>query len=623
MRVLRLAGALAAPMLLGTLVACDTEVTEKQPRPDSANLTGIAISPGEVDQFFQPNLAEYTSTQPFSVPSVRVTPTAEDEGAGIAVNGAAVASGAQSAPVPLDVGENVIEISVTGADGRDRRDYRLVVTRQMEAAFAQTAYLKASNTGVNDRFGYSIAMSGDTLVVGAPFEASGASGVGGDQEDDGAPEAGAVYVFVEDGGAWTQQSYIKASNAGAGDRFGWSVALDGDTLAVGAWREDSAATGVDGDAPDDAANSGAVYVFTRSDGAWSQQAYIKAPEVTSPPPDHPDFNQPPDDPDFVHPEDFSSGNQFGWSVALSGDVLAVGANLERGAGTGVGADPASVGAPNAGAVYVYRRTGSDWSAPPVYIKPSNTGGGDQFGYAVALDGDTLAVAAPFEDSDATGVGGNGASNAALNSGAVYVFSFDGADWTEQAYIKASNTAAHDAFGMGLALDGDTLAVPAPQSGSVEADTAAAPGDTSAARAGAVYVFTRDGADWAQQAYLRASNAEAGDHFGSGIALEGDVLVVGAVQENGGAGGPGADEGDNSVQDAGAAYVFNRSNDSWSQLSYIKAASPGRFDWFGHAVAVSAGTIAVSALLEDGGGTGLGGDESDDSTQGSGAVYLFR
>src|SRR5690606_14210264 len=138
----------------------------------------------------------YTSTQGFPVTSVRVVPTAADENAAILVDGTAVRSGEESQAIPLEVGVNEIAISVTGADGQLSRDYVLTVTRQFEAEFIQEAYIKASNTGTGDRFGYSVALAGDTLAVGAPYEASSAAGIDGDEEDDGAAEAGAVYVYT-------------------------------------------------------------------------------------------------------------------------------------------------------------------------------------------------------------------------------------------------------------------------------------------------------------------------------------------------------------------------------------------------------------------------------------------
>ena len=129
--------------------------------------------------------------------------------------------------------------------------------------WSQQAYLKASNTDAGDWFGYSVAISGDTVVVGAAFEGSSATGVNGNQDDNNAAGAGAAHVFARDGGVWSQQAYLKASNTNSGDRFGWSVAISDDTVVVGAVVEESSATGVDGDQGDNRApDAGAAYVFT-------------------------------------------------------------------------------------------------------------------------------------------------------------------------------------------------------------------------------------------------------------------------------------------------------------------------------------------------------------------------
>ncbi len=114
-----------------------------------------------------------------------------------------------------------------------------------------------------------VALSGDTLAVGAALEQSAATGINDDQSDNSADNAGAAYVFTRTAGVWSQQAYIKASNTDAEDEFGWSVALSGDTLAVGAQFEDGNATGINDDQSDNsAADSGAVYVFTRNAGVW-------------------------------------------------------------------------------------------------------------------------------------------------------------------------------------------------------------------------------------------------------------------------------------------------------------------------------------------------------------------
>jgi trimeric autotransporter adhesin len=238
--------------------------------------------------------------------------------------------------------------------------------------------------------------------VGAPFEDSSATGIGGEQADYSAGGSGAVYVFTRSGSTWSQQAYVKASNTGALDRFGWSVALsaDGSTLAVGADFEDSGATSIGGDQVNNStADSGAVYVFIRSGSTWSQQAYVKASNT-------------------------GAGDYFGSSVALSADgsTLAVGAYNEDSSATGIGGDQADNSAGDSGAVYVFARSGSTWSQQ-AYVKASNTGEGDSFGISVALsaDGSTLAVGAYGEDSSATGIGGDQADNSAAESGAVYLY----------------------------------------------------------------------------------------------------------------------------------------------------------------------------------------------------------
>ena len=142
---------------------------------------------------------------------------------------------------------------------------------------AQQAYLKASNTEADDQFGGSVAVSGDTVVVGATGEDSNATGINGNQNNNSAVNAGAAYVFVRSGATWTQQAYLKASNTGANDVFGISVAISGDTVVVGAANEDSNATGINGNQSNNsAADAGAAYVFVRNGTIWTQQAYLKA-----------------------------------------------------------------------------------------------------------------------------------------------------------------------------------------------------------------------------------------------------------------------------------------------------------------------------------------------------------
>ncbi|MBL1277087.1 MAG: FG-GAP repeat protein [Ectothiorhodospiraceae bacterium] len=495
-------------------------------------------------------------------------------------------------------------------------------------------YVKASNTGEYDSFGTTVALSGDgnTLAVGVQKEDSNATGISTDgtgEGDNSASEAGAVYVFSRSGGSWVQQAYIKASNTETSDGFGTSVALsgDGNTLAVGAAEEDSNATGIstDGTGEDDNSGrgaAGAVYVFSRSGGSWVQQAYVKASNAGQ--------------------EDL-----FGSSVALSsdGNTLAVGAQQEDSNATGISTDGTGENNDlsfNSGAVYVFSRSGGSW-VQQAYVKSSNAGSRDWFGTSVALssDGNTLAVGVQKEDSNATGISTDGTGegdNSAYEAGAVYVFIHNGSSWFQQAYVKASNTETDDYFGISVALSGDgkTLAV-----GAAEEDSNATgistdgtgEDDNSVKGTGAVYVFNRSGGSWVQQAYVKASNAERGDEFGSSVSLssDGNTLAVGTDREYSNATGISTDEtgeDDNSAILAGAVYVFSRNAGSWVQQAYVKASNAEAYDLFGTSVGLSGdgNTLAVGALGEGsyaiGVTTGADAVGADNSASNAGAVYLY-
>ena len=475
----------------------------------------------------------------------------------------------------------------------------------------EQAYVKASNTEVNDGFGHAIALDGDTLVVAANREDSSATGVDQAQANNDALDSGAVYVFVRDGTAWSQQAYIKASNTDSNDEFGTSVALDGDTLAVGAPFEDSDATSIGGSQANgptgSGMESGAVYVFVRDDTtSWSQQAYIKA----------------------SNSENFDG---FGASVALDGETLTVGAVGESSAATGINGDQQDNNAPESGAVYVFVRSDITWSQQ-AYIKASNSENFDGFGASVALAGDTLAVGALYEGGAVGGVHGDAsaqASNLAPKSGAVYVFvrSNSNATWSQQAYIKADNPDANDWFGASLALSGDTLAVGAFFEDGMGTGVSLRGGGDGAVGSGAAYVFERVGDTWAQQAYVKASNTTANDHFGFSVAVEGDWLAVGTPGENSdsiGVNGDGVD-GDHvnvAANNAGAVFLFARAGTNWSQQAYIKASNTEMGDAFGQSVALAGTTLVATAPGEDSSATGINGDQSNnDLKDDCGAAFV--
>ena len=462
---------------------------------------------------------------------------------------------------------------------------------------AQQAYLKASNTDAIDQYGWAVAVSGYTAVVGAIGESSAATGVNGDQNDDSASMSGAVYVYTRSGTTWSQQAYLKASNTGANDFFGHSVAITGDTIIVGAVYEDSNATGVNGNGNDNSADaSGAAYVFIRSGTTWSQQAYLKASNT-------------------------EAGDRFGYSVAIWGGTVVVGTPREDSNTTGVNGPQGDNSAVDSGAAYVFVRDGVTWTQQ-AYVKASNTGANDNFGNSVAIYGNTLAIGAYFEDSNATGVNGNQNDNSANDSGAAYVFTRSGTTWSQQAYLKASNTGASDYFGYEIAIHENTIVVGARYEDSNATGVNGNQGDNSAAESGAAYVFTRDGVTWTQQAYVKASNTGAGDQFGNSVAVSGDTLLVGAPREDSNATGVNGNQLDNSAINAGAAYVFTRSGTTWSQQAYVKASNTGADDFFGMSVAISNDTLIMGAYWEDSNATGVDGNQNDNSASASGAAYVF-
>jgi len=475
-------------------------------------------------------------------------------------------------------------------------------------------YFKASNTDANDNFGYSVSLStdGNTMAVGAIGEDSNATGINGDQTDNSFTGlnsyTGAVYVFTRSGTSWSQQAYIKASNTDNGDSFGISVSLssDGNTLAIGATGEGSNVTGVDGDQTNNsAAASGATYVFTRSGTSWSQQAYIKASNT-------------------------GASDEFGRSVSLGedGNTLAIGATSEDSNATGINGDQTNNTAAIAGAAYVYIRSGTSWSQQ-AYIKASNTDAGDHFGLIVSLstDGNTLAVSAQSEASNASGINGDQTDNSVADSGAAYVFVRSGVNWSQQAYIKASNAEANEYFSysMNLSADGNTLAVGTPYEDSNAVGINGDQTNNSAVTAGAAYVFSRTGTSWSQQAYIKASNAEANDWFGVMLSLSanGNTLAVGGSNDDSNATGINGDQANNTVTGSGAVYVFERSGTSWSQQAYIKASTTGIYDLFAWpTLSGDSNTLAVGASREDSSANGINGDQSINESYSAGAVFVY-
>jgi hypothetical protein len=311
----------------------------------------------------------------------------------------------------------------------------------IDPTFTQQQKLEDSDAAALDLFGTSVAISGETAVVGARGDDS----------------RGSAYVFARSCGVWSLQQKLLASVRSPGDGFGWSVAISGETVVVGA------ATASD--------YRGAVYIFVRSGGVWSQQQRLLA-------------------------SNRSMGDGFGTSVAISGETVVVGSPL---------GDAAVFS--NQGTAHVFVRSGGVWSEQQM-LTASDPAGGDRFGDSVAISGETVVVGARGDDS----------------RGSAYVFARSGGVWSLQQKLEASDAAANDSFGNSVVISGETVLV-----GAVGDDGAA--GDNQ----GSAYVFARSGGVWSEQQKLEASDAAANDSFGNSVAIRGNTIVAGTPGDDGAGG----------------------------------------------------------------------------------------
>ncbi len=456
--------------------------------------------------------------------------------------------------------------------------------------------------------------------------------------EDGSNNSLLPLLFIGGGTTeWTHQAYLKApNNGGAGvgwnDYFGYSVAISGDTIAVGATREDSNTTAIiNGSdlsgANDSGTDNGAVYVFIRSGATWAHQAYLKAPNNGG--------------------AGVGNNDQFGTAVAIDGDTIAVAACYEDSATTAIinGSDlsGANDSGTDNGAVYVFTRSGTTWSHQ-AYLKAPNSAANDWLGMnTISIDNDTIVVGSFCENSTTTaiinGADLSGADNLGNANGAAYVFFRSGTTWSHQAYLKSPNNEVNDRFGEWVGISGDTIAVGAIYEDS--STTAIINGsdlsgtDDAGNNNGAVYVFTRSGAIWSHQAYLKAPNGADSDQFGRTVAIDGNTIAVCAVSENSTTTAiiNGSDLGtaNNAGNVNGAVYVFTRSGTAWTHQSYLKApnnggAGVGNLDFFGISLAISGDTIVAGTYNEDSTTTAIiNGNDLDltnDDGNGNGAVYVF-
>jgi FG-GAP repeat protein len=345
-----------------------------------------------------------------------------------------------------------------GAAGSDQGSAYVFV--RSGVVWNQQQKLEASDAGAGDQFGFSVAITGETVVVGARFD-DGAAG----------SDQGSAYVFVRSGGVWSQQQKLEASDAAAFDNLGDSVGISGETVVVGASQDDGAAGSAQGSA----------YVFVRSAGVWSQQQKLEA-------------------------SDAAAFDNLGDSVGISGETIVVGALADDGAAGS-----------NQGSAYIFVRSGGVWSQQQK-LEASDAAADDVFGASVGISGETVVVGALADD----GAAGS-------NQGSAYVFVRSGGVWSQQQKLEASDAGAGDQFGFSVSISGETFVVGAPQDDAAQ---------------GSAYVFVRSDGVWSQQQKLEASDAAANDNFGASVGIGGETVVVGAL-------GGGDSQG--------SAYVFAPTN----------------------------------------------------------------
>jgi hypothetical protein len=319
---------------------------------------------------------------------------------------------------------------------------------------------------------------------------------------------------------------------------------------------------------DDAAPlSGAAYVFVRKGTLWAEQAFLK-PEL----PEH------------------SEG--FGWRVALDGDRLAIAARDRT-------VTPSSDGAAQAraGVVYTYQREQGRWRLQ-ARLHASQPSAHAQFGWALSVSGNWLAVGAPGADSTAGDDAADGGVDAFATGGAVYLFEAEDDQWLERAVVRALDGSPEHAFGRAVSLSGDTLAVGAPRWTAVEAPNTL----------GAAFLYERRQNTWEQFADLRGVLAASGGEFGADLALDERTLVVGAPL---------------AAAHAGVVSVFERESDRWQHVGNLAPVLADQEDRFGSSVAVGGGLVLVGAPGEDGSATYVDGPPDSNDAPDIGAAYVFN
>jgi hypothetical protein len=351
-----------------------------------------------------------------------------------------------------------------------------------------------------DDYGISVAYEGDTVFIGAPFD--DALGV----------NSGAVYVYSRNNNEWIRQQKITASDLAPGDQFGWSVALSGNTALISARFDD-----------DKGFNSGSVYVFVFEQGRWREETKLTA-------------------------SDGNSTDQFGHALALQGDSAVISAPYTEEPGT------------NAGAVYIFDRSGGVWHEKQRLAAP-DAASDDQYGGSLALDENHLLIGSRFDDDKG------------YNSGSVHFYELKNGVWQLRQKLTADDGDVNDQFGWSVALNGNTAVIGARFD------------DDGGVNSGSVYFAGYEKGKWAIQQKFTVPEFRVGARYGWSVQVEGGHAVVGAPFDN--------DRG----QNAGAVYIYSRREGAWYLHQKLTASDASTGERYGIRTAISGGNILVGAYQD--------------------------
>ena len=448
-------------------------------------------------------------------------------------------------------------------DGNEVDSGSAYIFKRDGESWIEKAKLTASDGAAGDYFGHRVCLRGEYAIVGAGFD------------DDNGTDSGSAYIFKRDGESWTEQVKLIASDGVAGDRFGYTVSIDGDYAIVGAHRDDS--------------EMGSASIFKRDGTSW-----IEVNKLT--------------------PSDAAVGDIFGISVAINGNYAIVGAtyNDDNGYNSGsayifalepvcwteqvkilasdgaagdlfgrcsISVEYAIVGAPrnddngtDSGSAHIFKRDGTEWTHHTKLVALDGSAG-NGFGCSVCIKGDYAIVGAHEYWS-----GG---------AGSAYVFKCIGENWTEEAKLTASDGATYDEFGWSVSISGDYAIV------------GACKHDADGTDSGAAYIFKRGGESWIEQCKLTAADAAAGDLFGHPVSLDGNYAIIGT-------------HGDDNY--SGSAYIFKLNDvdpNTWDQQAKLTASDRASVDRFGGAVSISDNWAIIGAY------------DDDDNGASSGSAYVFE